>query len=177
MLALSGVCILVKSATVKNGNLYITPLENKGNLLFPESGEVSRYSEVTCYYVDLVVEQESGETVYYLHDYNSGNSGGISRIITDEIKMYGTGRYKISMDAKASCITKANLRFFYDNFKTTNYVTSQVDVTTDWSNISLTLDVTDANIDSQVFMFVLTQISSYDVDYIALKNITLTKVS
>ena len=168
---------IVKSATVKNGNLYITPLENKGNLLFPESGEVSQYSEVTCYYVDLVVEQEGGETVYYLHDYNSGNSGGMGRIITDEIKMYGTGRYKISMDAKASCATKANLRFFYDNFETTKYVTSQVGVTTDWNNISLTLDVTDANIDSQVFMFILTQISSYDVDYIALKNITLTKIN
>ncbi len=168
---------IVKSATVKNGNLYITPLENKGNLLFPESGEISQYSEVTCYYVDLVVEQEGGETVYYLHDYNGGNSGGISRIITDEIKMYGTGRYKISMEAKASCATKANLRFFYDNFEKTTYVSSQVDVATDWNNISLTFDVTDANIDSQVFMFILTQISSYDVDYIALKNITLTKVS
>lgn len=167
---------IVKKAEVKDGNLYITPLDNTGNLLFPESGEVSQYSEVSCYAVDLVVEQEGNATVYYLYDYYNRNNGGISRVITEEIKMYGTGQYKVSMDVKASNDAKANLKFFYDNFTQTSSVGGQVDVTTDWKNISLTLDVTEANIDSEVFMFIFTQLSAYDVDYIALKNITFTKV-
>ena len=90
--------------------------------------------------------------------------------------MYGTGQYKVSMDVKASNDAKANLKFFYDNFTQTSSVGGQVDVTTDWKNVSLTLDVTEANIDSEVFMFIFTQLSAYDVDYIALKNITFTKV-
>lgn len=50
--------------TAEDGSLVITPAYKGENLLLPDSGEISDFTEYSCWQVDLVVGGESGENVY-----------------------------------------------------------------------------------------------------------------
>ncbi len=104
---------LAAAVSEKDGALVITPVYNGENLLLPDSGEVSFFTEQVCYQVD-VITQKDADGIYF-HVQNIANtSAGIARLITNDVRMYGAGTYRLTFKTRsdeegkisASCSTE-----------------------------------------------------------------------
>ncbi len=91
---------LAKTVTEKDGTLVITPVYNGENILLPDSGEVSRFTEQVCYQVD-VITQKDADGVYYSARNITGSSAGIARLITNDVRMYGAGTYRLTFKTRS----------------------------------------------------------------------------
>ncbi len=92
---------MAKAVDVKDNNVTITPNGNADNLLLPDTGIVSKYTEFICYASHLVVLHENGECVYRIINSIKHKSVGIFRIIKEEIQKYGEGVYRLSFETRA----------------------------------------------------------------------------
>ncbi len=138
----------VKAAKETDGCLYITPAYSGEDLLLPDVGEISRYTETTCYQVELLTQKDTdGDWIYVMQKNPNapGVSAGIARFVTDEIKMYGAGTYTLKFRVKASTAGKINIAMSYDGVNTqyTSFKVHTKDVTTSWRDISVTFDITE----------------------------------
>ncbi len=168
-----------KAVEEKNGSLYITPVYNGENLLLPDVGEVSRYTETTCYQVELLTQKDTdGDWIYIMQSNPKSPSvnAGIARIITDEIKMYGTGTYKLSFKVKASAAGEFKAAMSYDSEDTqyANFKVHTKAVTTDWQTYSLNFDVTEDLVNGEIICFRFYG-SNTVIDQIFFSAIVLTK--
>lgn len=138
--------------TAEDGSLVITPAYKGENLLLPDSGEISNFTEHTCYKVDLVVGEENGEYVYELKNI-AAKSTGITRFITDEVRMYGAGKYTLSFDVKSESPGELSVIYYTD----TTSKTTAIKATQEWKTLSVELDVKEGDADGFVsFMIVST---------------------
>lgn len=147
-----------KAATEKNGSLYITPAYNGENLLLPDKGEISLYTESPSYQVDLLTEKDSdGDWIYVMQpNPKSPNvNAGIARFITDEIKMYGAGTYTLTFKVKASVEGKFKTSMYYDDEDTqcTAFKIHENVVTTQWQTYSLDFEITDEIVMGDMIIF------------------------
>ncbi|MBQ2709293.1 MAG: hypothetical protein IJF67_13580 [Clostridia bacterium] len=166
---------LVKSgmaaeASERNGCLYITPNYNGENLLLPDSGEISKFVEATCYNVDMIVEKEGDTTVYTCTTLKAAN-GGMTRFITDEVRMYGAGTYRLTFRAKAASACTANVIGYIESKKSyTNFTLG-----TGWKEFSADLKFTEADMASPMFAFAFTLKDTIPASY-SISDIRLVKV-
>lgn len=131
--------------TAEDGSLVITPAYKGENLLLPDSGEISNFTEHTCYKVDLVVGEENGEYVYELKNI-AAKSTGITRFITDEVRMYGAGKYTLSFDVKSESPGDLSVVCLTD----TASKTTSVKAAEEWKTLSVELDVKEGDADGFV---------------------------
>ncbi len=132
----------------------ITPAYSGEDILAPDSGEVSHWSEACCYLVDLVTEREDGE-LYYSCQTLKSQASGMCRFITDEIKMYGAGKYSISFKCRG--IRSGSLRFgvSYDDWFYANGFKIPFDVTEEWQNQSFDFEIDEECLRGQSVSFVI----------------------
>ncbi len=159
----------VTKTETKDGSLVLTPKYNGENLFLPDSGEISAFTESTCYQVDLVVTEEDGELVYNLNNIAAANTG-ITRFFTDEAKMYGAGRYRLSFDvksAKAATLQVIRLTETASDKKT-------IGTTNTWQSVSFNYEVAESDFDGMTTLAVLS--GNPNSESFSLKNIRLIKV-
>ena len=86
----------------KTGNrVVITPHVPAGNLLLPDRGILSHFTEHICYDSHLLTFSEDREMVYRILNTNAHRGVGIFRLIEEELETFGAGRYRLSFSARA----------------------------------------------------------------------------
>ena len=167
-----------------SGNLTITPVtpSTTTNLIVQNKGVITREFEVTCYHIDMV--QNKGDGVIYAYPYGTNQyNGGIGFDITDEVRMYGAGTYKLTLKAMCQTLdggayTQLRLAYRYDTAE--KYYTTQKNVTLtgDWVEYTYSFEITDAMIASGIdFATFISGINNIPVEYYAVKDMTVTIVS
>ncbi len=171
-LASAGLC---KSATTRNGNLYLIPQYSGENLLLADSGEISHYARATGGQ-QLCSKVENGTVIYRTDNVVFKQWAGVRRYIGDETAMYGAGTYKLTFKVRADSaktdalrvkITlKENDRFNYEKFS----------VTKDWTLQEYTFTLTESQITDPLMMF---DINTYEksVVWFEVCDLTLVKVN
>lgn len=154
--------------TAEDGSLVITPAYKGENLLLPDSGEISNFTEHTCYKVDLVVGEENGEYVYELKNI-AAKSTGITRFITDEVRMYGAGRYTLSFDIKSESPEDLSVVYLTDTASKTTSVKAEQE----WKTLSVELDIKEDDADGFVSFSIVS--TSATQSPFSLKNFRLVK--
>lgn len=132
---------MAASVEEKDGALYIVPITPKGNLFAPDSGEISNFSESTCYELDLVTSKEGDDTIYTVYNTKMTLNSGIARVINEEVRKLGAGSYVFSFMANASESGNLSVGVF---FKNANAVVS-------------TISVADGEMKEYSFKFVITE--------------------
>jgi len=161
---------MAAAASEKDGALYLTPVYNGENLLLADSGEISKFVEATCYNVDMIVEKEGDTTVYTCTTLKAAN-GGMTRFITDEVRMYGAGTYRLTFRAKAASACTANVIGYIESKKSyTNFTLG-----TGWKEFSADLKFTEADMASPMFAFAFTLKDTIPASY-SISDIRLVKV-
>ena len=167
----------VESVNQSNGSLYIKLENPKGNLILVDEGEISQIAESTCYTVDLVVKQEGDETVYTCYSHGKGyTNGGMSMIITDEIKAYGAGEYTISFMARAS--VNGNMRFGFTMDDAMYYSKDYMNAvfTPEWQEFTYTMNVTEKMLnDAKLFTIRIEGARVDQIESFSFKGLSLIK--
>ncbi|MBO5279934.1 MAG: hypothetical protein J6B55_01810 [Clostridia bacterium] len=170
------------NVAVSGGNLTITPVAPSAttNLIIQNSGLVTREYESTCYNIDLV--QKDG--VMYAYPTSSGYNGGICYNMTEEIRMYGAGTYKITL--KAMCqindggaYSPVKLIFNYDTAAKYTKNEKAFTLTADWTEYTYEFTVTEDMLKNGISFGAVGIAASGNVpvQYYAVKDMTVTKIS
>ena len=142
-----------------------------------DEGEISQIAESTCYTVDLVVEQEGDETVYTCYSHGEGyTNGGMSMIITDEIKAYGAGEYTLSFMARAS--VNGNMRFGFTMDDAMYYSKDYMNAvfTPEWQKFTYTMNVTEKMLnDAKLFTIRIEGARVDQIESFSFKDLSLIK--
>ncbi len=168
-----------KAIEEKNGSLYITPVYNGENLLLPDKGEISRYTESPSYQVDLLTDKDTdGDWIYVMQPNPNAPSlnAGIARFITDEVKMHGAGTYTLTFKVKASAQGKFKTSMYYDADDTQciAFKIHENTVTTQWQTYSLDFEITDEIVMGDMIIFKFFS-SETILDQVFFTDIELTK--
>ncbi len=164
------------SVETKDNDLYITPVYNGENLLLPDEGEISYFSEETCFNVDLLATDDDGEIIYTLKSFKQQYKGGISRKITNEVKMYGEGKYTVSFEVRG-CVSSI-LKFGYSSDDADTALKtklSDVVIDTRWNEIEIDIFVTDAEVQADSVTFYVRMDGDTSLDYFEIRDIKLVK--
>ena len=128
--------------------------------------------------------QNKGDGVIYAYPYGTNQyNGGIGFVITDEVRMYGAGTYKLTLKARCQALeggsyTKLRLAYRYDTVE--KYVNSQktVTLTDSWVEYTYSFEITDAMIANGIdFATYILGVDNIPVEYYAVKDMTVTKIS
>ncbi len=172
------------NVSISGGNLTITPVapSSSTNLIVQNKGVITREFEVTCYHIDMV--QNKGDGIIYAYPYGTNQyNGGIGFDITDEVRMYGAGTYKLTFKARCQPLdggayTQLRLAYRYDTAE--KFITTQKNVTLtgDWEEYTYSFTVTDAMIKNGIdFATFISGINGIPVEYYAVKDMIVTKAS
>lgn len=164
----------VEKAEVISGDLHITLKQKKGNLLTPDEGKISRISENACFLVDLVVEHEGDDTIYACYAHRDECRGGISIMVTPEVKIYGAGDYTFSFDARCDDETESVIKYGwnYDNIDNSYGLDLEATIGGKWTHHNITLNVTEEMVACEQF---LVKINGTTMKKYSLKNLEITK--
>ncbi len=170
-------CSAVDDVTTTGKGVVITPVVPRGNLLLPDEGEISYFSEAPSYTVDLVVKEEEGTKVYYMYDHGKYYTAALARSIVNDIKMYGAGTYTLSFMMKAPAETDVSIDVIYDTMAAkTSLVKETAETETRWAEVSISFDVTEAMLDSEGFYFKIGMVKDTgNLEWFAVKNLVLEK--
>ena len=170
-------CSAVKSVSANSRSVTITPVVPDGNLLLPDEGEISYWSEAPSYTVDLVVVEEEGDTVYYMYDHGKYYTAAIARSIVNDVKMYGAGTYTLSFMMKAPGAAGINASVAYDTAAArTTIVKEDLEASTRWEEVCITFEVTEQMLNCEGFNFKVGMIKGEgNHEWFAMKDIVLEK--
>ena len=170
-------CSAVENVTTTGKSVVITPVVPRGNLLLPDEGEISYFSEAPSYTVDLVVKEEEDTKVYYMYDHGKYYTAALARSIVNDVKMYGAGTYTLSFMMKAPAEMDVSLGVYYDTMVTrTKLAAETIETETRWAEVSITFDVTEAMLDSEGFYFRIGMVKDTgNLDWFAVKDLVLEK--
>ncbi len=93
---------MAKAIRKENGNLYITPSYNGEDLLLPDKGEISKFTEHVCYAQHTIVTKDGSDCVYNVTTTRGSQDVGIFRVLNEELRKYGTGTYRLTFEAKVN---------------------------------------------------------------------------
>lgn len=162
----------ISSVTDKDGTYVLTPIYNGENLLLPDKGEVSYFAENSCYQLDLVTSKDDEGYIYNVLNIKGIWGPGVSRRITDEVKMYGEGTYRLALKAKASVCGKLKLQYTEDK----NAVNTVFDVSDEWESYSFELSVGSDAASAAKCLFVLCVEGSAPLPDFSFRDMSLVKV-
>ena len=92
---------MAKDISFGERSVCITPNDNPGNLLLPDCGVISKFTEYICYASHVIAMRESGEPFYRTVNTRSNREIGVFRLIGEEIRAYGAGTYRLTFEARA----------------------------------------------------------------------------
>ncbi len=92
---------MARAVRTEGNAVILTPNRPQGNLLLPDCGIVSKFTEYICYASHMVTLREDGETVYRIINTARHKSVGLFRLIGEEIGKYGAGDYRLTFYARA----------------------------------------------------------------------------
>ena len=165
-----------KSIEVKNGDLHITPVYNGENLLLPDKGEISYWSEETCFHVELLTEVEDEDVTFILQGRKELRSGGISRKITNEVKMYGAGTYTLTFDIRGAVSSSIKFAYARDKAETALAIEMRdISVEPRWNEFNIDIVVTEGDIQADSITFYLRMNGDVDLTYFEMRDIKLVK--
>lgn len=163
---------------IEDGNVYFTAVDPRGNILLPDEGEISEWSDSAPWQVDLVYSEEDGEEIFYMYARSEQYGGGLARVITEDIRTYGEGSYTLSFMIKTEGVAAVGLSVNYDTTEKLYYLHGEQVIKTsdDWQEISITFEVTEEILESaEWFGFVISGKTAYPTSCFTIKNISLEK--
>jgi hypothetical protein len=164
---------LAASVTKEGNAVVLTPVAKKGNLLLADSGDIPYYTEAGAYMVDMTARVEDGDTVYTLFNITGANAG-IKRDLTNELKMYGAGKYELKFDLSGN--GSVNVKAFVDSLTSTKAAYNQsVVLSSGWKTVSVELDVSGDMSDLTCYSFSVTAVDA-GISSFEIMNITLKKI-
>lgn len=164
---------MAKSIAMEENRLIVTPNDNSGNLLLPDSGIVSKFTEHVCYSAHLVTLQEKGETVYRIINTFKVTSVGIFRIVAEEVRKYGAGIYRLTFDVRSE--EQKPVRAMID-FSNGSAAEKCYDLHPDWSTYSLDVTVTEADLEETKIAMIICGDGKIAIDVFDVKNICFKKI-
>ena len=162
------------SGAEKSGNVVVlTPVAKMGDLLLPDSGDIPYYTEATAYSVDMTAKVIDDETVYSVFNIVAAGAG-IKRDLTNEVKMYGNGKYVLKFDISGNGNARVKTYLDTDNATVTTYNQSAF-LNGTWKTISVELDI-DADLNAvKCYSFSVaaedTGLTSFEIKNIIFKKI------
>lgn len=164
---------MAKAVDVKDNAVIITPNENTGNLLLPDAGIVSKYTEYICYASHLVVLNEDGECVYRIINSIKHKAVGIFRIIKEEIQKYGEGVYRLSFETRANEGERLKAAVLYGACAPCEKL---FDTSGDWKKCCMDIDIGAEQLGDERIAFAIGCDGESAVDVFDFKNIALNKI-
>ena len=161
------------AANVSNRDdaVIITP-NTPNELLTPDSGEISHFTESTCYELDLVTSKDDGDTVYTVYNTAKTLSSGIARVVTNEVRKFGAGKYRFSFKAKASENGSLNILVSY---KKADTVVQTVKVGEKYTEYVFEFEVTEALLKEKTINLVVCG-ADKPLESFSIKDISLSKI-
>lgn len=163
---------MAKSVGRKENTVTIIPNVNTGNLLLPDRGIVSKYTEHICYASHLVVLKEDGETVYRVINTRSHDKVGIFRMVKEEIQKYGEGVYCLSFWARSK--RKERIQAVID-YSASPAVREFFEVCSEWKACRMDFSVDPAQLCEAKIAMILCGKDGCPVETFDVKNIALKK--
>ncbi len=164
---------MAKSVKLLDNDLVITPVYNGEELYLADEGLISRYTEYICYNIHLETSLENDETVYTVLNHNKSTGGGIHRQINEEVKKYGAGSYRLTLDLKGG--ENGKLKTFLKLRSTPERDPAVYDVTTEWQSFEYNFDISKTDVDEKIIALIITGDTKFLPTYHA-KNMKLKKV-
>lgn len=167
-----------EDVAIEDGNVYFTAITPRGNILFPEEGEISQYGDSGAWMVDLVYAIEDGEETFYMYARSEQYGGGLSRDITEEIETYGAGTYTLSFMIRAESDASVNFVINNDTVEKLGYLhgTEVLSIDRDWQQVTATFEVTEEILEKSCWYgFCISGISTDPTSCFVIKNIALEK--
>ena len=157
------------------GSLVIQPLYDGENLLLPDSGEISRWTELNCHQVNLVTKKDD-DGLYYSLVSISGATAGMTRYFQDEAKMYGAGKYKLTFKVRAD---EAGIVTAGYATETSNFLTKSCNAGPNWTEYSFEFTVKEEEAAAAISLRFSPRASSGETPYLKqfdIRDITLTRI-
>ena len=166
------------SAVSISGNVIsITPYNLGMDLLTPDSG-ISKFTEYKASSQHLTAKMSGSDMVYTVTDAGSGQTEGIYRLITEELKKYGTGSYTLSFQVKTSGSSGKTLTTLIDYGEELDDDKIGSDTTTtlstSWQTVSKTFSVTSDHLE-QKNLAILIYDAGKTIDDFSIRRVKLTK--
>ncbi len=170
---------MASAVSVSGNALLITPYNFGENLLIPEDGGLSRFTEYRASHQYLTLN--SAGTTYKVTDKAHDDREGMYRTIDEEIKKYGAGEYTLTFDVRSNSANKTlacGIDYGTELNSQNNCKLAYVDhtLTTSWKSVTVKFTVTDALLEENNLAIVI-----YDrekkLDDFSVRRIKLTKDS
>ncbi len=164
---------MAKAVSLTDNRLTVTPNDNTGNLLLPDSGIVSKFTEHVCYACDLVTLREDGNVIYRVINRFKNGWSGIFRIVAGEIRKYGAGIYRLTFDVRSE---EAKPIHALVDFSEGAAAEKDFDMQPDWTSCTLDVTVTEADLGETKMAIVISGNGKNVIDVFDVKNICFTKI-
>lgn len=164
---------MAKAISVEDNAVIITPNDNTGNLLLPDSGIISKYTEYICYASHLVVLDEGGETVYRIINSIKHKSVGIFRMLVEEVQKYGEGVYRLSFEIRSDRQEKIRAAVDYN---VCDAAEKFFETDTDWRECSLDVNVGTEQLGAARIAMIIGCNGESALDVFDVKNISFIKI-
>ncbi len=154
----------------KDGALVITPVYNGENLLRPDEGEISFFTERVCYQVDMVTEKDTDGSLYYSLR-NIKGAAGTTRFMTDEAKMYGAGKYRLTFKVRSEKEGKIYAGWFSE----TDGTNRSYSLGPNWTEYTFEFSFSEKEAQGAVGFWISQNQAPY-AEYFDVRDITLVKI-
>ena len=167
---------MAKEVKTEGNNLVITPNYNGENLILPDTGIQSQFTEMVAGHMEITAVKEGNTTVIHItRNTASSTVVGINCLINEAIKKYGTGNYRLTFDAKSTEAEQITATIGY-GAESMVHKSTTVAVGTDWTACSLDFGIRTLQLNQSQIRFSITGVWA-DVAEFDVKNICLVKVS
>lgn len=167
---------MAKQVQRADNKLIITPNYTGANLILPDTGIVSQFTEIRASHMAIVAVKENGKTVYHITGNASNRSDviGIHCLINEAIKKYGVGSYRLTFQAKSTGAEQIKVAVGYGQESTT-LKESTISINTDWTIGSIDFSIGTYELNQAQIRFTITG-SWADVPEFDITEICLVKV-
>lgn len=164
---------MAKAVSLTNNCLTVTPNDNTGNLLLPDSGIVSKFTEQVCYACHLVTLCENGKIVYRVINTYKSSKAGIFRIVAEEIREYGAGTYRLTFDVRSEEAKPIHAQV---DFSERAAAEKDFEMQPDWTSCALDIPVGETDLDETKMAIAISGNGKCAIDVFDVKNICLAKI-
>ena len=163
---------MAKSVELNKNQVVIFPNDNSGNLLLPDCGIISKYTEYICYASHLVTRKEDGNLFYRMICTRDRNVMGIFRLLGEEFGKYGEGIYRLSFAARANRNVKLRAAIVYSGCPSDEKIFA---VDAAWKECEMEIAIGSEQLRQENSSMIICREASKQ-DWFDLKNIRLEKI-
>lgn len=168
---------MAKEVRRENNKLVITPVYSGENLILPDEGIISQFTEIRASHMSVTAEKQGDYTVFHVTG-NQGNKSdiiGLHYLLNEAVRKYGSGTYCVTFRAKSTGSRKISATIGYGQESNTLQSTV-LTVGTGWTDCTLEFSMASNIINQEQVRLTITaawaDVSEFDV-----KDICLVKTS